>query len=147
MKKYIKPIMESESFVANEYISTCYTVTCGTCGAWEEGYDSLAGTVITKDVTIWGKEYYSGTISEYEYKNPGSTGSGAPCTTFNASDKIDINDVVSLGWNGLQINWDLAWPFIIQLIYGSNHESVTVHKDLSVVENWTHTTNHPNASV
>ena len=29
-KEYIKPVMESEMFVANEYISTCWLVTCVT---------------------------------------------------------------------------------------------------------------------
>ena len=28
MKKYIKPMMESEAFVSNEYVSACYVVKC-----------------------------------------------------------------------------------------------------------------------
>lgn len=27
-KEYIKPVMESEMFVANEYVSSCYEVVC-----------------------------------------------------------------------------------------------------------------------
>ena len=44
MKKYVKPMMESEAFVANEFVSSCWTVTCDNCGAWEEGYDILGET-------------------------------------------------------------------------------------------------------
>ena len=28
MKKYVKPMMESEAFVANEYITACWTADC-----------------------------------------------------------------------------------------------------------------------
>lgn len=28
MKKYVKPLMESETFIANEYIGACWNVTC-----------------------------------------------------------------------------------------------------------------------
>lgn len=32
MKKYVKPVMESESFVANEYIGACWLMTCSCQG-------------------------------------------------------------------------------------------------------------------
>ena len=45
MKTYMKPTMESEAFVANEFVSTCYTVTCDNCGAVQAGYDKLVGQI------------------------------------------------------------------------------------------------------
>lgn len=33
MKKYVKPMMESEAFVANEYISSCTILSCMGCQA------------------------------------------------------------------------------------------------------------------
>ena len=31
-KAYVKPVMESEEFVANEYVAACWTLTCITVG-------------------------------------------------------------------------------------------------------------------
>ena len=40
MKKvYVKPVMESEAFVANEYVAACYRIKCK---GGEEGYVDLA---------------------------------------------------------------------------------------------------------
>ena len=30
-KKYVKPVMENENFVANEYIAACWEVSCSHC--------------------------------------------------------------------------------------------------------------------
>lgn len=51
MKTYIKPIMESEAFVANEFVSACYYLDCTNCDAIEfsktqynlSGYDNVGG--------------------------------------------------------------------------------------------------------
>ena len=31
-RTYVKPVMESEAFVANEYVAACWKVTCDTVG-------------------------------------------------------------------------------------------------------------------
>lgn len=31
-KAYVKPVMESEAFVANEYVAACWRVSCNDCG-------------------------------------------------------------------------------------------------------------------
>lgn len=36
-KEYMKPVMESETFVANEYVATCTKVSCGAEFFWMEG--------------------------------------------------------------------------------------------------------------
>ena len=36
-KEYIKPVMESETFVANEYVATCTKVSCGKDFFWMKG--------------------------------------------------------------------------------------------------------------
>ena len=46
-KEYVKPVMESEEFISNEYVAACYTVRCTECGAFAKGYDSLASGVKT----------------------------------------------------------------------------------------------------
>lgn len=38
MKKYVKPIMESEAFIANEYIGACFYVDCLNPNCNMEGY-------------------------------------------------------------------------------------------------------------
>lgn len=145
MKKYVKPLMESEAFVANEYISTCYTVTCGECGSWEEGYDKLAGSVITKPIEnpFTGEVVFTGSVYESKLKNGVGDKNGNPCVTYSGSDRISILDCFD-GWS---IDWDMAWKWLIQQIYGYNQSSISVHQNMSVVPNWTHTTNHPNASI
>lgn len=49
MKKYMKPMMESENFVVNEFIGSCWTVTCDYCGTVEKGYDQLYNQIITTE--------------------------------------------------------------------------------------------------
>lgn len=146
MKKYVKPLMESEVFVSNEYISTCYTITCGKCGSWQEGYDQLAGDVDSKPITnpFSGEVVYTGTFypSTLEHGS-NNRPDGTPCVTYSGSDRISFWDI----FEGLGIDWDKAWQWLIQQIYGYNQSSISVHQDINIVPNWTHTTNHPNASI
>ena len=65
-RQYVKPMMESEAFVANEYVAACYTVSCigDGCGSfpgkWEGTEDSRypAGLVEGED----GNAIYKGTM-------------------------------------------------------------------------------------
>ena len=35
-KEYVKPVMESEEFVSNEYVAACYTIDCNVCSYYDE---------------------------------------------------------------------------------------------------------------
>lgn len=61
-KTYVKPVMESEEFMANEYVAACWKVTCtgkGKCGTIEvrdtESQTYSAGSMISTD-TFNGKD-------------------------------------------------------------------------------------------
>ena len=41
-RTYVKPVMESEEFVANEYVAACYLITCK-----EGDYVAVEGSVAT----------------------------------------------------------------------------------------------------
>ena len=45
-KAYVKPVMESEEFVVNEYVAACYEITCvGHLG----GEQKCGSTIVTKE--------------------------------------------------------------------------------------------------
>ena len=35
-KEYVKPVMESEEFISNEYVATCWTLDCTKCDGYLE---------------------------------------------------------------------------------------------------------------
>lgn len=125
MKKYIKPVMESESFVANEYIGACWTMTCtnsdGSCGTetWR-GEKNIEGLTLTADNT---NGVYSGDINGNEA----------------CREKFKPNDY----------NWTNTWQDFFTLIkylrdlWSGNTGTTTKYHPVSVTEGWT---NHPNAS-
>lgn len=65
-KEYVKPVIESEEFVANEYVAACWVVTCvGSKSHGQEviftepNWDIGDGDAFFK---IFGKKYYAGEI-------------------------------------------------------------------------------------
>lgn len=127
MKKYIKPVMESESFVANEYIGACWTITChGQC---------KVGSFVTTDTTLYeditksqssGNNYiYTGTLKDKE---------ASQCESFTQnSDKPDW----VTGWR-LELLYELlVW------IFGQRQDTVYYHP-VSVEQKGV--SNGPNAS-
>ena len=53
MKKYVKPMMESEAFVSNEFVSACWTIECTnsdkSCGEFTGKNDYPAGLRVDSD--------------------------------------------------------------------------------------------------
>ena len=70
-KEYMKPVMESETFVANEYVANCYYVTCDkgeseiiklgdkelTFDRFDRNQDGFVSSLVPPN------RFYSGTIS------------------------------------------------------------------------------------
>lgn len=126
MKKYIKPAMESESFVANEYIGACWTMTC-------TNSDKSCGTETWRgDKNIDGLTL-SGNSSTGVYV--GDINGNGPCR-----DEYKPNDYNWTGsfWSDIPV----LIKFIIDLWTG-NTGTTTEYHPVSVTEGWT---NHPNAS-
>ena len=123
-KEYVKPVMESEEFVSNEYVAACWTATCLECDAEIEAYDKMANSIkneamtSTDDVYVYAKEF-----------------NGVPgCLSSTSTSKPSW----ATGWGAL------IWWFL-QTFWGAEGESTTVwYHPISLVEGWD---NHPNASV
>lgn len=125
-KAYVKPVMESEAFVANEYVAACYTVRCKECGAYQEGYDSLNEGVTEMDVV--GKIY------------AGNLGGKRGCNEIRIPNTEPDIWKDFWGWLGWQIfiEW-LGWP--------AGSQTTGYYHKVTSVSNWTVTTDHPYASV
>ena len=61
MKKYVKPMMESEIFVANEFTAMCYKITCNVDAG-------VLNTVYNEDNNLPGLQLESTTIDGVTYK-------------------------------------------------------------------------------
>ena len=127
-KEYVKPVMESEEFVSNEYVAACWTVACNECSGKEKGYENLKSGVTTTE-TSWGKE-----MAIYQESLGGKT----PCQTY----KIPSTEP--------GFEWSNPWPWLLWQIFvellgfdPGYSNSVSYHP-VSVIEGWD---NHPNASV
>lgn len=122
MKKYIKPVMESESFVANEYIGACWTVTChGKCGA---------GTFVTLDEQLY-KDITSSSNSGNGYIYTGDL--------VNKSGKVfAVENCESFTQNGEIPDWVNSFEtrllyWLLQKIFGEN-ETTTYYHPVSVTQ-------------
>lgn len=126
-KEYVKPIMEGEAFVANEYIAACWTVSCTNreCGAWEEGYDSLHDGVTTANMGIASRSIYTDILGKKD-----------PCTTY----EIPAEKPSSV-WG--QILW---YIFVELLGMNPGNQGEVKYHPVEVASGWTKS-NHPNASV
>ncbi len=73
-KTYVKPVMESEEFVANEYVAACWRFTCkgGGTGSYKTDDENYQPTVSIRDddpfykEEIFGLWGYKGEISGCE---------------------------------------------------------------------------------
>lgn len=125
-KEYVKPVMESEAFVSNEYVAACWTLTCtGTCG----------GVETTRD-----EGYSEGVFFEY-----GEFANEEPCT--NKIDetivKVDsFRDLLKLVGDALsgEISEREFWEY---LWLGRPITTTTRFHPIKVTKGWE---NHPNAS-
>ena len=94
-KEYVKPVMESEEFVSNEYVASCYTITStyskGSCGNITGKNDDYEGTL---SVNSEGVGVYYGKIGE-------SNG----CTNKVNNKDYNVTDISSF----LKWLWDVIW--------------------------------------
>lgn len=132
MRTYIKPVMESEAFVANEFVAACYTVKCTNCGVYKEGYDSLKNSVGSAEIlgntmTIW----------------PDETG-GCKHVEVPKSEPV-VNEYP---WTWVNIPSWLYWKIFVDILgWDSWTESTASYHPVSIENKWLYTTNHPNSSV
>ena len=136
MKKYVKPMMESEAFVANEFVSACWTLSCvGGCGGVERVHDpnnnKYDGTSFIDYDTFAGK---------------------APCTNKLDTSTMTIDSwwdffLLALRAIGTGMGWNQFWDIV------ENGETITtktpIHQ-INVTKGFTHPVSnmyHPNASI
>lgn len=125
-KDYVKPTMESEAFVANEYVAACWTITCtnddGSCGSITAKNDLPTG--LTYDEAS-GNGTFSGTIN-------GNSG----CRTTISEKDYEFN------------NWGDFFAWLWDLFNGNTTQSSSFHP-VSVTDGYIASDNkfHANASV
>lgn len=125
-KAYVKPVMESEAFVANEYVAACWTVACDKCDAIQEGYDALyaqvkQGNTLTGDIFAGD---LGGVRGCQEYKVPNQKPSW---TNFWA-----------------RLLWEI---FVEWLGFDAGSQTTGYYHVVDTTQNWTVTKNHPYSSV
>ena len=126
-KEYVKPVMESEEFVSNEYVAACWTVACNECSGKEKGYENLKSGVTTTEV--FGKE-----LSIYQK----SLGGQETCQEYKIpNEEPEFRPSNPWPW--------LLWKIFVELLHFNPgySEEISYHP-VSVTEGWD---NHPNASV
>lgn len=144
MKKYMKPIMESENFVTNEFIGACFIATCNTKGcdvggeiygfegkvginSYTAEYDAMAKFATSLNgslADIEGNQFTVFTVDDC-----------CQCTEYDTSGGIDtFQDFLYLLYQGfVHDNW--GWRPTVK---GDNHHHFTLT---------TGHVGHPNASV
>lgn len=123
MKKYVKPLMESEAFVANEYVSTCYVIDCNSCAGVIHAKDG--DSALDKLTTEQGVSIYTGNLGEY-----------GPCKNQDyLREYVDSFDF------RYETTYDFVY-WILSLIFGEHVSSF--HPVTVTDKGWD---NHPNASI
>lgn len=126
MKKYMKPIMESESFVANEYVAVCSIIQC-------LNSDCNASEVVTKlPNEITSGLTPMGASGVYMYR--GALGGVDNCSnTKTDPDKPDWIEGISEGWIKVWLGGWIAgqvekgvWEWY-QGRYGNGAEEIEYH--------------------
>ncbi len=137
-KEYVKPVMESEAFVSNEYVAACSTIACMNCDAVGTKYESASDVKNGLNVLATGSE---GTIYQYTEKLGGKD----PCDEYSIEKKPSWIENIYTGNSifSLEYAWEeVVWAFYKAL--GGDSKEVTSFHPVTVKEGWD---NHPNASV
>lgn len=131
-KTYVKPVMEGEAFVANEYIAACWTVSCeGKCQGMETVYDARKNEILKDSY----EASYGGSGKKYIYTGEFAGVTAEDCEEF----KKDTYPSWADKW------WEKAlWDYILVPWFGAEHKEVTHYHPLQITSGWD---NHPNASV
>ena len=118
-KEYVKPVMESEEFVSNEYVAACYLVTC--LGNTEEGIPSCGSLKLKEEPRTESYNEYTAYI--------GTIGDKNGCSTIP----------------GGSVPWLIKMLYLIFTgVLLEDKEDVNYHRVTVGNEGWD---NHPNASV
>lgn len=115
MKSYVKPMMEGEVFVANEYVSACWWVDCninyGDVYLETNGQDGLQKNGLNRDTLIGSRVSGCGTIHNGVTEEPTANGywveRGLLGTTGTVKDVFSWED--NHGWHSSYIekaHWD-----------------------------------------
>lgn len=131
-KEYVKPVMESEEFISNEYVATCWTLDCTKC----DGYLETRSDAYSEGPMLYENDLWN---SIGEKKSPCS--SKIDKTTFEIDSWEKFWGLVSEA-----IEDDMNFfKFLDILINGKEIElKYSVHP-VEVKKGWT-MTNRPNAS-
>ena len=120
-KEYVKPVMESEEFVSNEYVATCYLVTC--LGNKENGIPTCGSLKLKEEPNTESYDGYTAYI--------GTIGGKDGCSTIPGDSVPRAIKLLIFLLSGFQY-----WP--------EDEEDVKYHRVTVGDEGWD---NHPNASV
>lgn len=133
-KNYVKPMMESEAFVANEYVAACWMATCsGRCGAVEKGYESLK-TRITSGQSYDDMYLYTGSLTDTATK-----------VTKSATDCESVTK--DAGYPEWADQWyeRWFWNWILVPWFGQQNTETSYYHPVTLEEGWGKS--HPKASV
>lgn len=125
-KEYVKPVMESEEFISNEYVASCYTIKCtnskGSCGNITGKYNDYEGSLTVNDE---GVGVYYGTI-----------GTSSGCTNKTNPKDYDVKDLRSF------------WDWLLDVIFDNTTTTEYFHP-VSYTDGYKTSDGkyHPNASV
>lgn len=145
MKKYVKPLMESEAFVANDYIGACFLIDCLCINDPGNVFKDLDDT--NAAMNSFNKKY-NGTTYDVDdgYIFVGNVNGNASCLGAN-TDIHTTNNEYTDRVNEFVNWWNGTW--ILPLLFGrlkgidtiTNHHDITISNCLDVA-NYPH----PNAS-
>lgn len=140
MKKYVKPMMESEAFVANEYIGACWFIECG-CTKSQNITFLTSGSSSEEALSNWRTEgIYPLSNDGTDFIYDGYVGNVRGCfdnDEHNNSDRVSaINYVIRI------INW-LIPGTRYDFAYLPNEGLTGPHHHMSMVK--TNKTNNPKA--
>lgn len=132
MRTYMKPVMESEAFVANEFVAACWTIDCQheKCTAIQKGYNDMYTNFNNKNY-----ESFTDEDGTRFYYLTGDLNNLPGCQTYSSSSKP--------GW---ATGWLNAVYWFMKYILRWNPDIEENTKYHLVTLNSGHP-NHPNASV
>lgn len=140
-KEYVKPVMESEEFVSNEYVAACSTIKCTKCNAMDEVYKGVSD--VTSGLTMLAED---GTSSLYIY--PDDLDGATTCTDVTiGGGKPEWIDKIYEGNN--PFNPGSIWEELVWLgyqIFVGNNTTVKSYHPVTVIKGHNNGAN-PNASV
>ena len=109
-KEYVKPVIESEEFVANEYVAACWRLTCETPQCQYNNYNVIIG----------GDKYSANDLEQCvnDYNDKYTVHKGGDRSYESSSSYYHIG--------GFQTDWDLHHKLKVQLVSsGEKHPNAS----------------------